>query len=314
MVISLPNSPCVLDELGRLADWAEVSCMLSEAGEIWKEELADDFHDSGLLAPQAAGDDDSLQEQSELLASDLLSTLEGRQRRLRNNYPFTVEKDRIAAPDSWRGHICYTALLLDDLGRFYANFDRGPSTRFTFYFEKIVQAGVAAITKGDCIRFGWPRDPGLGWATHPAERVVQLAERLGVIANAVTERVDAHEKDIGLDVVARWEFGDARPGSLFLLVQCATGKNWRSAKKGEPSLARWRDLLLWRSCLQRVIAFPWRADMGDKDLAIIASNLDAIILDRMRLLSAGNPDSHLDAWVRPGIEKWCDKRLAELRT
>lgn len=313
-MISLPNDPCVVEELERLADWAEVSCLLSEAGEIWKDELADDLHDSGLLEPPAAKDDGSLQEQSELLASDILSTLVGRQSRLGTSYPFTVEMDRIAAPNSWRDHICYIALLLDDLGHFHTNFERGPSTRFTLYFEKIVQACVAAITKGDCIRFGWPRDRGLGWATHPAERVVQLAERLGVLANGVTERVDAHEKDIGLDVVARWEFGDARPGSLFLLVQCATGKNWRNAKKGEPSLARWRDLLWWRSRLQRVIAFPWRADMSDKNLAIIASNLEAIILDRMRLLSAGNPDPHLDARIRPGIEEWCDKRMAELRT
>ena len=53
--------------------------------------------------------------------------------------------------------------------------------------------------------------------------------------------------------------------------------------------------------------------MSDNELAFMAADLDAIILDRMRLLSAGNPEPYLDERFRPKIQNWCEKRLEELR-
>jgi hypothetical protein len=42
-----------------------------------------------------------------------------------------------------------------------------------------------------------------------------------------------------------------------------------------------------------------------------AKRLEAILLDRMRLLSAGNPDLRLDHAVVAEIDAWCSARAFE---
>src|SRR5437660_6959336 len=109
-MIKLPETPRLIGNLARLADWVEVSSLLSPEREIWIEEIADDLRDSGLIEDEPSYPADTSQEQAELLASDILSHCEQRRRRLRENYPFAVRPQMIKAPENWQAYLCYIAL------------------------------------------------------------------------------------------------------------------------------------------------------------------------------------------------------------
>jgi hypothetical protein len=80
---------------------------------------------------------------------------------------------------------------------------------------------------------------------------------------------------------------------------------------GEPSLKEWSRLIEWHSPLFRALAFPWRRDIDDRRVGRLSVRFDAVFLDRMRLLSGGNPDATLTPTEAERIQGWCATRMSE---
>lgn len=131
-----------------------------------------------------------------------------------------------------------------------------------------------------------------------------------VNAENLDDKVEAADKDIGLDVVGRLKVGGDEFGSVTFLVQCATGRNWES-KGAEPSIERWEDLIDWQSKLVRAIAVPWWwAETSDYKRGFRRFN-KAVVLDRARIL-LGRPDDEIANGCKDEMRKWTEAQLEKL--
>lgn len=313
-----------VDDLASIADWVELCALFSKQGEMSQLACSDVFIDKGMLGPDAHDyfDDDTTYADDAVLSDDdavdrfgelVWSQLSDRQTQLGEGYPFRVDSDLLTRrADHWDRTVAYATLLLADFSRRYKReVEKNQSkTRkisietgsgFPPLFEKVVEASLHGVLGGRSVRFGWPREPG--WPKSINARVKRLANALELDTETLEGKTGTHDKDMGLDVVARLALGDDESGSMYVLTQCATGRNWRT-KTGEPALARWRDLLQWKARLVRAIAIPWRLD-ADRDYWK-ATRLfdDAIIMDRPRL-AYGQPDKHLAGETRKKLRRWC---------
>ena len=313
-MIYLPNSNIagrveVIEDYDRLADWVELACLFSDSSEVSFEDICETIHSAGLVEIDPEDEEDPIS----LICENIFRKLTFRSNSLACSYPFQVEKEMIVRRSIWEENLCFTALLLADMLRFYEferEFIKYSKVKFTYNFEKIVEACASSICHSKSVRFGWPRDKHLGWPTDIADRVNFMSEKLDLKSKG-WDRTQSKDKDIGLDVVARWRLSDDFPGQLILLIQCATGDNWKG-KKGEPSLATWSNIVDWKARVVRGIAFPWRIDIGANALARISDEFEALILDRFRLLAGGNPDCHFDELTRERIHCWCSELKEQL--
>ena len=303
------DRPFIAADVDRLADWVELWCLVEEDSEVSESDIADTLNSSGLYGEESREEQDL-----DLVVENIMSRLRLRQRRLGDAYPFKADDDMIVGLASLDERLCFTALLVADMLRFYRHgLDQKSykGVRFTYLFEKVAEACISTLCQAPSVRFGWPRDIHLGWPTSIQDRINFMADLLNVEATEKS-RYQSWDKDIGLDIVARWTMGDPNAGQLYLLVQCATGDNWKG-KTGEPSLKTWENLVDWRGRTARAVAFPWRVDVDDRRLARISDDFEAIVLDRYRLLSGGNPDKNLDRECRNGLQLWCENGLKRLQ-
>ena len=288
-MIELPRKN--FDEIPVLADWVEL-CVIQESS-VSKSHVQDFIQDVGIFVAEDAGD---FVEESELSENDYLSSivdniwleLMRRKTTIGNGYPFRISRNNpIETKENSGSNLSYSFLLLCDLGRRYnleaIQWDPDSGSSNQRLFEHVVAASLRASLRGTTVRFGWPREPD--WPVSPSDRVKHLGALLQLDVEDLGGKVEPTHKDKGLDVVARLSFGDDGEGSIVLLAQCATGKNWKT-KKGEPSLTDWQDLLKWKARLERAIVMPWRLERPDT-YDRIARKFEAIVIDRPRLAAGG---------------------------
>ena len=310
-----------IDQLSVFADWLELCALGNPSRTFSKAWAADVARDAGLLGTgtqgKLAGDDPyqaphDLSEEDSLasFADELWRVLTARADSigsLRYCYELTGDTLQLRAA-TWQDVPIHTLMLLCDVGRRYSL--QWNSDETGQLFEVSVAAAATRLFGGPSVRFGWEIEPG--WPKPIEERVRRLAEELGLRTEDLTGKVEAKDKDKGLDVAARLSFGDDCPGTLSCLIQCATGKNWRE-KLGEPSITTWSSLLQWNSNLVRAIAVPWRLEKPYDYLRTFRDFDGAIVLDRPRLLAAG-ADDLLPADRRCQILEWCESNLSEIPT
>ncbi len=120
-----------------------------------------------------------------------------------------------------------------------------------------------------------------------------------------SEPSSPHEKDSKADVIAWKPFKDGRSGQVILLVQCATGKNWRS-KTTELNLRRWASYIDWASSPLRCFTLP-RVITTD---TYHETSLDGgIIFDRARLYRLLGEAQLKDRFLRKDLREWCKSNV-----
>jgi hypothetical protein len=319
-VFELPSLD--IDHVKRVADWVELCCLCTSTGVVSRTGVADALRDGDFLG----GESDALFPDEELElhnltfsaqdVSDRFTELVWDELRQRiravgaTGYPLVLKRDLATRRHvGWEEVPAFTMLLMADLGRSYESVQAtiAHESGASRLFEKIVEASCGELLGGRSVRLGWPIEPG--WPKPMTKRIERLGERLGFVVETLAGKTKATDKDRGLDVATRLSFGDSEPGTAVLLIQCATGQNWRS-KRGEPSFAEWSNIYQWDSALLRAIALPWRLD-SKFDYKQTFRFFDAIVLDRLRLC-AGSPDLALDVLTRSAITVWCRARLKEL--
>jgi len=319
-MFDLPNIS--VDSIGRFADWMEFCALFQRDGVVSRAKLADVVADCGLFGGTSAdlpigetsyrdSDDFSEDDATERFTDLVFEELQKRQTEEGMGYPFKVERESLnRLTSSWENIPAFAMLLLADISRSYQKIqvEIETNSEFSRLFEKVVESASKGLLRGPCVRFGWPKEPG--WPTKINDRISILGEEIGLELEDLTGKTRAKDSDRGLDVVAQLSFGDTDAGTLFLLTQCATGKNWKK-KRGEPSLTDWLDIFKWNAPLLRAIAIPWRlyknTDSGF-DRIRTYRHFEALILDRPRLVS-GCPDLHLEPSVAVSIRKWCRAQI-----
>ena len=288
-MIRLPEEDWLDPEV--LADWIELNAVLSDFAT--RGSVLDHFKDSTLWADDRRASE--VMETSHAQAVvDAWAVLESRNRRLGDAWPFDLQRDSVSS----RANAAYAALLLVDVGRTYRRELRPSIDGIRSLFEDIVAASVRNLLGGQAYRFGapFPKDAPRGF---PA-RVTHLALHFGLRSREadIPKLSSKQQKDDGLDVLGRLKLGDEDPGTLYVLVQCATGANWIH-KRGEPSIEKWEKYIDWDAKPVRALAVPWAVRPRSQLKRIYLDFGGAIILDRWRIV-AGRPDEHLRPNHHPG--------------
>ena len=309
-----------VDNVELIADWVELCVLCSEDAILSHNDVGDVFKDASLVATEEGdipkddydyGDDLIFSSDDKLgrLTEEIWTLIRRRQRR--GGYPFKVDSNTVARScEKWQCTPAYTMLLLTDICRRYelsspvALEADSSSGRL---FEKIVEAATLSLFRGSCVRFGWPRDDE--WPTGINDRIEYLGSMLDVDVELLEGKTQPADKDRGLDVVARLEFGDRDEGCPYFLIQCAIGNNWKS-KRGEPTLESWNDVLQWNGPLIRAVAVPWRLE-EPYNYKWTYRHFGATVLDRPRLIT-GAPDDVLDPSDATSITDWCTHQLQKI--
>ncbi len=250
-MIDLPD--VAQDDTVALADWLELNALFSPSGSVSAAELSASIGFGGLLSgsrgeryesdgPLAENDlVFSADDEAEIFSEVLLAHLRDRLTALGALYPFEILPGVIQRRvDSASEVPSFALLLVISVLPHYARRitltrlpPRGRS--FQFLFEQVVRASHASMFGGATARFGWPREAG--WPKSFDARLRRFAREMTVRPSLAAARQVVKGNDAGLDIAARWSFGDDDKGSLVFLTQCATGQNWRE-KTGEPSLEK----------------------------------------------------------------------------
>ena len=304
-----------VDNLPRFADWVELCALAGPTKKVSQSVVADVAKDAGLvegLTDDLFPGDITFDDLDTFSPDDVSQHLQLRADTLGSNYPFIIENDQLERrTDAWSDFAAYVLLLVADLSRCYSvAADLEPGSSFQYLFEKVVQAAGLGLAGGASVRFGWPREKH--WPKPVNKRIRRFADAMRLPMENLRGKTHSKEKDRGLDVAIRFGFPDDGPATLILLTQCATGKHWRK-KRGEPSIAHWRDILQWQGHLVRAVAIPWRLTRPTELVSAYRHFDDAVILDRPRL-AAGGPDSKISNDIKKAIVRWCARQLKKLPT
>lgn len=115
-------------------------------------------------------------------------------------------------------------------------------------------------------------------------------------------------KDLGLDVYGFLPGLGSRPGTNFMMYQCASGSNWTEKRK-TPDLDIWEDIIKFYTSPTRGMAIPFFVD--DETFKKSLVHIQGPLLDRTTLLSRiENKEIPID--LKNQIEDWVSKPIDTL--
>jgi hypothetical protein len=280
-----------------LGDWLEANALFFD-DQITKAEVVDFLREQEICSNQE-------------VANDIADTAwnEIRRRKRISNIPDLLEiEDNFIRDNSTLNDDPIRAFFIG-LSLFYAFPDWGTAHRNAsvqgLLFEKVVEKISLNLLPGwETYRVGWsPETPA-----SIIQIITDLSEKLNCGGHArLGEWADNQDKDKGLDLVCFRNFSDDREALPVYLLQCASGSNWRS-KVNTPSPDVWQKFLDSAVRPGTGIAAPFV--IPDKKLKVSALQGQAIVLDRLRLLSSYYSDEtvieddlkqEIIAWMTPFV-------------
>lgn len=204
--------------------------LFSEDLEVWDEQ-AKEFVDESIL-----------DEKREELVDAAFEEIIFRQQTLGVCYPFEIDPRQAtiqfngAVLASNVGALVYTTCLMVSAMRTeqieITAEHEGLIEDLAEIFQICACLAAGGFTGGQVVSFGFPRPDGTGFLE--ALRTTYTRFRSGKVKPAVPIGISPFVKDYGVDVIAWRDQPDGLPGKLYLLGQCASGKNWLGkALKGD---------------------------------------------------------------------------------
>jgi hypothetical protein len=319
-MLPLPESCYTSSEV--LASWIELSLLAEDDGLAVRGTVAETLRDSGLFddrsGDSSSSDRGTVDAPSTEKVGEVWRVLQSRQAILGPAWPFDLTADRMTRKSD-RAELnsvaAYTAMLLIEAAtlKWYGGIAIQSGDGIRTWFEHIATASIGSLLGGRAVRFGAPFPSD--WPRGFPARVERLAGMFDCLHRPqdIETHASPQQQDDSLDIVARWKLGDEAPSSACVLVQCATGANWRTAKPGQPNLTTWRRYVSWTGPTLKAIAVPFALRGPDVLTQASVAHGDAVVFDRLRL-AAGRPDEHIDATLRSDLERWCRQRLGLLLT
>lgn len=272
-----PNSSSIV------ADWIELYIATS-GNAVSKAKLSS-------LLERSVGE-----EPSEPFISDVWTELNRRQR-LYTSALFTIDKLTVEPMEDKVSEITYVACLLISL--------YGPtsgSMNVAKLFERLSCLAMKKYLNGEGVVFGWPVEPGR--ETSIRERIIGLASRLN---ENYIESPRERYKDRGVDVVVWKPFTDQRSSQIVVLLQCASGKDWRKKTMDLP-LKSWEQYIHWSNNPIKAFAVPCVVSSHDwHDV----SKEGGILFDRIRITNLIGALESVDKLLAGEIATFIKNRLEE---
>ncbi len=279
-----------------LCDWIEASILFVDDG-LSKMDVID-----VLLEENVYRDQDFAKQ----LIDDAWMIMLRRQRALGTSAAFAGDGLRIKRNHSWRDILGHSFCMILTLRDFYKDWSDALGDEYVTQgdlFERFTAEALVAMG-WDVHRTGWA---GIKGVADYETAVTSLADILGEPSEL--GGLTSEAKDDGLDLVVHIAFNDTRGGNPIFLVQCASGRNWKS-KLRTPSLNLWREIVRFSGSYCRGIAIPFSIsdDQGFRRKMLAE---DGVFWDRYRLLSAGRGRvdwlspvlaAEIVQWVEPAVE------------
>ncbi len=253
----------------RLADWMELSALVSADGNYSAGDLQNVLADQVILVrpppgievvtpagggwpmsrldsplgsdPEEVKDIEDFETEDmavEFLSIGVLQELEYRAGAGECGYPFSVNVDGglLETRADWEDQIAYVFCLC--LSYYGADDDLPDKARARRMFEHVAKEAAQAFVRGEALRFGHPRQSGIADAAQELpgafnEAIDELCDRIDEGDGFCPDKFDEpmQEKDEDVDIVAWRDFPDGAPGKLLLLGNCASGHNWEGKLK-----------------------------------------------------------------------------------
>jgi hypothetical protein len=233
------------DTRSAIADWMELqalgssraratSATLSNVLDITEDEAAETptiDEETGEILDEAI-----LEEGRWSLVTALFEELEYRRQVLGEAYPFAVDSRRLILdrtpvdPEAQAGQVVYLFCLLASAIRekklkLVEDID-ATERGIADAFQICACLAAGGYISGEVTSFGFPRQTGDGFL--PALRDAYHRFGIGEVRAEIPDGLPESLKDGGIDVIAWRDHPDGMPGKIYLLGQCASGRNWKS--------------------------------------------------------------------------------------
>ena len=266
-----------------VADWVELY-IATTGNHISKTKLCS-------LLESASGE-----EPREQVISDIWRELKIRQN-LYKSAPFLIDKLAIESKGNIDSEVTYLACLLIAL--------YGPSNsnkNIAKLFERLSCLAIQQYLCGKGIVFGWPVVPG---------EEVSIRERIIKVASMLNERyVESPRetyKDRGVDVIAWKPFSESRTSQVIILLQCASGKDWRNKTTDLPINA-WEQYIHWSNNPTKAFAVP--CVIPSRDWHEVSKE-GGILFDRIRITNLIGALESKDKCLAGEVAAFIKNRLEE---
>jgi hypothetical protein len=289
-------------DLSIFCDWLEGSLLFTNDERISLSAIKDILTEEYLYTQQDKA--------SEFLAN-VWREFDRRKNALGQSYPIEIDDLRLKRASTWRQAAPYTFCLLLSYAERYKTWSDAFGPDFTqqgALFEQVTAEALKSELDG------WSIHP-TGWSTARASRLREivrevqalLGEQAGDLTKFPKYKV---AKDAGLDVVLFRSFNDNRIGFPLYLIQCASGAKWER-KRHQPNLNEWKTFIDFAAIPKKALAIPFA--LKDEDFWWSCRNIDGMLLDRVRLLSAGKRNPN---WMSPAVRReviaWMAPRVQTL--
>jgi hypothetical protein len=222
-----------------------------------------------------------------------------------------VHGDRIVRTKEWGEVPAYAFCLTLACAKWYPKWSSSLGKSYTKQgqlFEQVAEGALAKLLPGWKVhRAGWAPDN----ASKIKKVVSDVSEMLREPEGDLEPWVSEAANEAGLDIVCYRPFADSRPGLPTIFVQCASGKH-HEHKLGTPNMKEWGKIIRFTAALpQRSFVSPYV--FTDSEFKRVSNKVDGLLLDRVRLLSAGNDGgTWLPVELSDELRDWVSPRIAKL--
>jgi hypothetical protein len=288
--------------LSVVCDWVEASILFDDE-ELSKADVTDVLMENGIYSDQ---------DFARQFVDNIWNVLRARIDALNGALGLSVTRDRLARERPWHEFPAYAFCLAVSCGSYvYPEWakDYGYESDVQgSLFERIAHRSLASMLPGWLIR-------RVGWAPDNPVRlrgaIAEILSSLNEVANAeIDVYVDEHANELGLDLMAVYSFGDMHASSPLLMMQCASGKDWKK-KRHTPDLTVWGKIINFNSPPMKGFVIPY-SFTDAHDFRKEATRVNGLFLDRYRLLNPNRgaapvwnaPELNADliAWVQPRVD------------
>ena len=263
-----------------IADWAEWYVAYSQQS-LSKPALVNDV---ALIMGSTTSDD-----MIDSLIDSVWLILRTRQKLYGPGSPIKVAARLLTSRGKWQDHPHYLACLIFALT---GNIEQvGAAGQL---FEEVSTLAVKRYLGGEGVTCGFPT-------------TLHASDLASLVTEPFIKEYPSYRKDRNLDILAWIPFNDGRPNQIIVMVQCASGRNWRSKTK-ELNLEAWKKYIHFLSPPIRSFTLP---DIITDDRFEEQSTDAGLILDRSRIYRCIYGVT-LSTDLKARLIKWCKARISTM--
>ncbi|WP_226687398.1 hypothetical protein [Stutzerimonas stutzeri] len=282
-----------------VADWAISSAMFSEQ-DISKTDLVDALMDNQVYSKQD-------------FCNQFIDQVWYYLEHFFNNVELSsiaLEPRKIRFLDEWRSDLALAYCLTASLRKIYSTWSKEHCGNHLI--QGAILEELTKISLSNChpaLQFrttGWS---GAGINPKFEDLVNTICAETNFTQKDLALWNNGHVKDLGLDVYGYLPGHGARPGTHFMMYQCASGDNWQD-KRSTPDLNIWGDIIKTYTTPIRGMSIPFFVDEIDFQQSLLV--IKGPLLDRTTLLSRIVSDQ-IPPELGQKIEQWVSERVDKLQ-